>query len=181
MRAKIRELKETLRLHRHLPIDEEGQYRDRDWRTLRLLRGTGQHPCCRHALRRVVPAMLGRAGDQAIVGIHGRGTINSGPWSTRQALNGMLRGDRLCFPLQPNPRIRAMTKSRSSVIIRRRTLQAGAALHDAAVGEDGRRRYVARSVPGQERNHFRDLFGLGHSTQRNRSVELLHQRRVVHG
>jgi len=114
-------------------------------------------------------------------GIHGRGTTNSGPWSTRQALNGTLRGDRLCFPLQPNPRICAMTKSRSSVILRGCTLQAGAALHDAAVGEDGRRRYVARSVPGQERNHFRDLFGLGHSTQRNRSVELLHQRRVVHG
>src|SRR6185295_552673 len=90
-------------------------------------------PCRRHALRRVVPAMLERAGDQAIVGIHGRGTTNSGPWSTRQALHGMLRGDRLMLSIAVEP---AHWRDDEKPLIgdtSRMHLQAGAALHDAAV------------------------------------------------
>ena len=43
-------------------------------------------------------------------------------------------------------------------------LKTGAALHDAPIGKDGRRRDVTRSCPSQECDHGADFLRLSHAT-----------------
>ena len=59
-------------------------------------------------------------------------------------------------------------------------LQAGAGVHDAAVGEDGGGRQVAGPRSGQERDHRTDLLGFGHASEWDGLVEGGHLGRVVH-
>ena len=60
-------------------------------------------------------------------------------------------------------------------------LKTRAALHDAPIGKDGRRRDVTRSWPSQECDHGADFLRFSHATQRDGSVKFLHQRRIFHG
>lgn len=60
-------------------------------------------------------------------------------------------------------------------------LKTGAALHNAAVGEDGRSRDVTGAVSGEEGYNGGDLFRLRHSAQRNGSVQFPKECRIRHG
>src|SRR5271167_4930484 len=63
----------------------------------------------------------------------------------------------------------------------RRRLQPRTALHDAAVGEDGRGREVAGSGPGQKGAHAADLFRLCHAPEGDGVVEFLEGGGIVEG
>ena len=52
-------------------------------------------------------------------------------------------------------------------------LKPDAALHDAAIGKDGRGGEVGRAIAGEERDHAGDLLGLRHAPQRDGRVQRL--------
>ena len=53
-------------------------------------------------------------------------------------------------------------------------------MHDAAIGENGRRRQIARPVSREKDHDIGNLLGLSHAAERDCGVQLRHQGRVLH-
>src|SRR6266480_5534665 len=78
----------------------------------------------------------------------------------------------------PAPLPMMMTSKRLSMPA---PLKADAAVHDAAIREDGCRGEIARAVSGEETDHAGDLLRARHAPQRYRRIQLRELGRVVHG